>query len=140
MLYLFPLPSPSPPPSFHSSPSSLYLTPFPISPCLTLFILYLFKASLPCFTMFILLMLSEKRFNQHALSSFLFSFQLLFSQENVATNSITDTNLIVKSTNTNINKENRINALSKTYAETYQLKGFRVQIYSGNKKQPASFN
>jgi SPOR domain len=34
-------------------------------------------------------------------------------------------------------KDYRINILNKTYKSSYKLKGYRVQIYSGNKKQPA---
>lgn len=34
-------------------------------------------------------------------------------------------------------KDNRIDKLNETYVSTYELKGFRVQIFSGNKKQPA---
>jgi hypothetical protein len=66
------------------------------------------------------------------LTFFLFSFQLVFSQENA------DTNLILNTTNVKLIKDNRIDALNKTYAKTYHLKGFRVQIYQGNKRQPAN--
>lgn len=66
------------------------------------------------------------------LSAFIFSGQITFSQEN------TDTNTVVKTSKTFIIKDNRIDDLNETYKSTYSLKGYRVQIYSGNKKQPAN--
>lgn len=60
-----------------------------------------------------------------------FSCQLLFSQENIDSN-------IVTSKIDNTIKDPRIDKLNESYTESYQLKGFRVQIYSGNKRQPAN--
>ncbi len=54
-----------------------------------------------------------------------------FSQENIDTN-------IVKQGSINIIKDSRIDKLNDSYSDTYQLKGYRVQIYSGNKRQPAN--
>lgn len=34
-------------------------------------------------------------------------------------------------------KDKRIDKLRMTYTSTFKLKGYRIQIYSGNKKQPA---
>lgn len=34
-------------------------------------------------------------------------------------------------------KDTRIDKLNTNYTETFKLEGYRVQIYSGNKKQPA---
>ena len=34
-------------------------------------------------------------------------------------------------------QDSRINKLDKEYVNTYKLKGYRVQIFSGDKKQPA---
>ena len=62
---------------------------------------------------------------------FCISFQLLFSQEN------SDNNTVKMSLNTII-KDSRIDQLEKTYSSSYTLKGYRVQIHSGNKKQPAN--
>lgn len=45
---------------------------------------------------------------------------------------------ITKKTNTTVIKDSRINQLNTTHASKYKLSGFRVQIYSGNKKQPAN--
>ena len=39
---------------------------------------------------------------------------------------------------TTIVKDSRIDLLGETYKATYSLKGYRVQIYSGNKRQPAN--
>ena len=62
----------------------------------------------------------------------LLSYQVSVSQENI------DSTISHSTTNTTIIKDIRIDILNKTYAETFQLKGFRVQIYSGNKRQPAN--
>ena len=62
----------------------------------------------------------------------LLSYQVSVSQENI------DSTISHSTTNTKIIKDIRIDILNKTYAETCQLKGFRVQIYSGNKRQPAN--
>ena len=61
------------------------------------------------------------------LSFVFFSASLAFSQENNQTDSLTT-----------VVKDSRINKLNKTYKDSYKLKGFRIQIYSGNKKQPAN--
>jgi len=34
-------------------------------------------------------------------------------------------------------QDNRIEKLNTTYTSLYELNGYRIQIYSGNKKQPA---
>ena len=34
-------------------------------------------------------------------------------------------------------QDDRIDKLDKTYTSLYELEGYRIQIYSGNKKQPA---
>ncbi|MCO6499162.1 MAG: SPOR domain-containing protein [Vicingus serpentipes] len=34
-------------------------------------------------------------------------------------------------------QDNRIEQLNRTYTSLYQMEGYRIQIYSGNKKQPA---
>jgi hypothetical protein len=62
----------------------------------------------------------------------LFLSQLAFSQGNI------DTNIVQKNTNIKIIKDNRIDELNKIHTATFELRGFRVQIYSGNKKQPAN--
>jgi len=53
-----------------------------------------------------------------------FSLQLIFGQN---TDSLTT-----------IVKDKRIDQLNETYKSTYKLIGYRVQIYSGNKRQPAN--
>ena len=55
-----------------------------------------------------------------------FSIQPLFSQEN---NSDSLTTIV---------KDHRIDKLNETYKASYHLKGYRIQIHSGNKKQPAN--
>ncbi|MBL4593949.1 MAG: SPOR domain-containing protein [Flavobacteriales bacterium] len=57
----------------------------------------------------------------------IFSIQLLFSQQTDNTDSLIT-----------IIKDSRIEKLNKTYKDSYKLKGYRIQIYSGNKKQPAN--
>jgi hypothetical protein len=66
------------------------------------------------------------------IATLLFSCQLIFAQEN------TDTNSIQLKTNVTVHKDNRIEELNKTFSTTFSLKGFRIQIYSGNKRQPAN--
>ena len=61
-----------------------------------------------------------------------FSFHLAFSQVNNMRDSIR------KGSSVNIIKDNRIDQLNETYVSSYKLMGYRVQIYSGNKKQPAN--
>jgi hypothetical protein len=55
--------------------------------------------------------------------------QIVFCQENSDSTIITSSKII---------KDNRIDALGETYKSTYKLIGFRVQIHSGNKRQPAN--
>ena len=43
----------------------------------------------------------------------------------------------IKPSKTTVIKDSRIDKLNTNYTETFKLEGFRVQIYSGNKKQPA---
>jgi len=56
----------------------------------------------------------------------------VFSQENADSNAekINTTNTVIK--------DSRIDQLNTAYKDSYQLTGFRVQIYSGNQKQPAN--
>ncbi|PCJ26828.1 MAG: hypothetical protein COA97_05405 [Flavobacteriales bacterium] len=61
------------------------------------------------------------------ISIFSFYFNLLFSQDDKNNDSLT---IIIK--------DARIDKLNKTYKSSYKLKGYRIQIYSGNKKQPAN--
>lgn len=56
-----------------------------------------------------------------------FCFQFLFSQENRSSDSLTT-----------VIKDSRIDKLNKAYKTDYKLRGYRVQIYSGNKRQPAN--
>ena len=69
--------------------------------------------------------------NTLLISLLIFSIQIVFAQE------VTDSTSVKKSTTTTI-KDNRIDKLNEAYTSTYQLKGYRVQIYSGNKRQPAN--
>lgn len=55
--------------------------------------------------------------------------QLVFSQGNSDSLEISSSNIV---------KDHRIDALSKTYKATFKLKGYRVQIHQGNKRQPAN--
>ena len=43
-----------------------------------------------------------------------------------------------KDSTTIVLKDSRIDKLNTTYKNSYKLKGYRIQIYSGNKKQPAN--
>jgi hypothetical protein len=66
------------------------------------------------------------------ISLILFSSQITLSQEVIDTNSINPTSTI------KVIKDDRIDKLNKDYTSTYKLEGYRVQIYSGNKRQPAN--
>jgi len=55
---------------------------------------------------------------------------LLFSQENNNPDS-------TKTINISVVNDGRINKLEERYNSTYKLIGYRIQIYSGNKKQSA---
>ena len=66
------------------------------------------------------------------ISLILFSSRITFSQEAIDSNSINPT-LTIK-----VIKDNRIDELNNVYKSTYELIGYRVLIYSGNKKQPAN--
>ncbi len=59
---------------------------------------------------------------------------ILLSLQLKAQNEAKDTINLMK---VEIIKDNRIDNLNKTYSNSYHLDGYRVQIYSGNKKQPA---
>lgn len=39
---------------------------------------------------------------------------------------------------TTVVQDSRVDKLNITYKNSYKLKGYRIQIYSGNKKQPAN--
>lgn len=44
----------------------------------------------------------------------------------------------VKIKKTTVIKDSRIDKLNETYISSFKLMGYRIQIYSGNKKQPAN--
>jgi len=56
--------------------------------------------------------------------------QLVFSQNEADSLKIGHSNIT--------EKDQRIDALEQTYKSTFKLRGYRVQIHSGNKKQPAN--
>lgn len=64
------------------------------------------------------------------LISIFFTVNTLFSQEFNPTDS-------TKKNHTIIVKDSRVDKLNDTYNSSYKLEGYRVQIYSGNSKQPA---
>ncbi len=64
------------------------------------------------------------------LISFSFCLNLLFSQDKIESDSL-------KKSHTTLVKDSRIDKLNETYTSSYKLMGYRVQIYSGNSKQPA---
>ena len=66
------------------------------------------------------------------LGTFTFLGTTAFSQEKP------DTNSVKKNIKTIVIQDSRIDQLNTAYKDSYQLKGFRVQIYSGNKRQPAN--
>ena len=53
----------------------------------------------------------------------------MFSQSELTKDSVSYKSKIIQ--------DNRIEKLNKTYTSLYELEGYRIQIYSGNKKQPA---
>ena len=57
------------------------------------------------------------------------STQMLFSQDNSDS---------LKTSSSKIIKDRRIDALGERYRSTFKLKGYRIQIHSGNKRQPAN--
>ena len=59
-----------------------------------------------------------------------FTYNYLFSQEDIKTDS-------VKNSNITINQDDRINNLEETYISSYKLMGYRIQIHSGTIKQKA---
>lgn len=48
-----------------------------------------------------------------------------------------DSNADSSKTKTPTIKDSRINKLDAAYKSTYKLEGYRIQIFSGNKRQPA---
>lgn len=58
------------------------------------------------------------------------SNQIAFSQEKTDSLTHNKTERIIK--------DKRIDKLDETYKATFTLKGYRVQIHSGNKRQPAN--
>ncbi|MGB0886851.1 MAG: SPOR domain-containing protein [Vicingaceae bacterium] len=62
----------------------------------------------------------------------IFFCQLFFSQNNI------DSNITLKAHKVNTVKDKRISKLNNTYQTSYSLKGYRIQIFSDNKKQPAN--
>ena len=62
-------------------------------------------------------------------SIILFSFQLIVAQESNQDS--------LKSIKIEVIKDSRIDDLDKAYTSHFKLEGYRIQIYSGNKKQPA---
>tara|TARA_B100000795_G_C22644360_1_gene377769 strand:+ start:146 stop:556 length:411 start_codon:yes stop_codon:yes gene_type:complete len=66
------------------------------------------------------------------ISLILFSSKITFSQDVIDTNSIKPISTI------KVIEDDRIDKLNKVYTSTYKLDGYRVQIYSGNKRQPAN--
>ena len=63
---------------------------------------------------------------------------LIFISHSVISQEISDSNTVKTSSTITTIKDSRIDELNKTYTSTYKLKGYRVQIFSGNKKQPAN--
>lgn len=45
--------------------------------------------------------------------------------------------LVINNKNITVTKDSRIDQLNENYKSSYKLNGFRVQIYSDTKKQPA---
>ncbi len=62
--------------------------------------------------------------------SLLCSSQIAFSQE--------QTDSLAQNKTEKIIKDNRVDKLGETYKATFKLIGYRVQIHSGNKRQPAN--
>ena len=70
--------------------------------------------------------------NISTICTVIFFSQAVYSQGN------SDTNTVQQNDNITVIQDNRIDELNKNHTATFELKGFRVQIYSGNKKQPAN--
>lgn len=65
------------------------------------------------------------------ISLFIFLYHTALSQNHL------DSTIFEKK-NTITIKDSRIDKLNKSYFDSFRLKGFRVQIYSGIKRQPAN--
>ena len=65
---------------------------------------------------------------------FIFLLVVLYNQTQAQEYKITDS---TKSKTTIVIQDNRLNELSETYRSSFKLMGYRIQIFSGNKKQPA---
>lgn len=66
---------------------------------------------------------------------FLFSTLLLLANSNFFAQTNNDTDSTQHKSH--LIQDYRIEKLEKTYTENYKLEGFRIQIYSGSKRQPA---
>jgi hypothetical protein len=65
------------------------------------------------------------------LSISLFCFFGVFAQNDTTNDSI------IKKSNIAVSKDGRIDNLLETYKSSFTIQGYRIQIYSDNKKQPA---
>ncbi len=65
------------------------------------------------------------------LSISLFCFIGVFAQNDTTNDSI------IKKSNIAVSKDGRIDNLLETYKSSFTIQGYRIQIYSDNKKQPA---
>lgn len=66
----------------------------------------------------------------------LLSISLICSISVFAQNDTTNDSIIKKS-NIAVSKDGRIDNLLETYKSSFTIQGYRIQIYSDNKKQPA---
>ena len=65
------------------------------------------------------------------LSLSLFCSVIVFAQNDITNDSI------IKKSNVTVIKDSRIDNLLETYKSSFTIQGYRIQIYSDNKKQPA---
>lgn len=62
---------------------------------------------------------------------------LLFCYFGVLAQNNTINDSIIKKSNVVVSKDGRIDNLLETYKSSFTIQGYRIQIYSDNKKQPA---
>lgn len=65
------------------------------------------------------------------LASSLFCSISVFAQNDITTDTI------VTKSNIEVTKDSRVDDLIETYKSSFTIQGYRIQIYSDNKKQPA---
>lgn len=68
---------------------------------------------------------------------FLFLTLVCFYLKSQTTNSIATDSTVHKKSSVTISKDHRIDNIIETHKKSYKEEGYRIQIFSGNKRQPA---